>query len=65
MGKKATDKVSNFFANYKVGVSVLGHGFSLEKIDRSVAIQDCFYKGADARLGGSQRGDEGDRLPSG
>jgi energy-coupling factor transporter ATP-binding protein EcfA2 len=42
--RKAASKVANFFSSYKIGVSVLGHGFTLEKIDRSVAIQDYFYK---------------------
>ena len=42
--KKVRGKVTNFFANYKLGVSVLGHGFSVEKINRSVAIQDYLYK---------------------
>lgn len=43
-GKKVTSKVSRFFESYKIGVSVLGQGFSVEKINRSVAIQDYFYK---------------------
>lgn len=43
--RRAASKISNFFANYRIGVSVLGHGFSLEKIaGRSVAVQDYFYK---------------------
>lgn len=43
-GKKVTSKVSSFFSNYKLGVSVLGQGFSVEKINHSIAIQDYFYK---------------------
>lgn len=42
--KKIASRVSSFFGNYKLGVSVLGHGFSVEKISRSVAIQDYLYK---------------------
>jgi AAA+ ATPase superfamily predicted ATPase len=44
--KRATSKVANFFENYKIGISVLGHGLSVEKsvANRSVAIQDYFYK---------------------
>lgn len=42
--RKAAEKVASFFERYKVGVSVMGQGLSIEKLERSAAIQDYFYR---------------------
>jgi AAA+ ATPase superfamily predicted ATPase len=58
--RKAASKVISFFSNYKVGVSVLGHGLSLERITpHSVAIQDYFYKELMHIWEGSKEGTKG------
>lgn len=40
----AKRKIGAFFLKYKLGVSVMGHGFSIEKLSTSAAFQDYFYK---------------------
>ncbi|MGI0081535.1 MAG: ATP-binding protein, partial [Nitrososphaerales archaeon] len=58
--RKAASKVISFFSNYKVGVSVLGHGLSLERIaSRSVPIQDYFYTELMHIWEGSKEGTKG------
>lgn len=59
--KRATGKIANFFENYKIGVTVLGHGFSVEKsiADRSVTIQDYFYKELMRVWAGAREGTKG------
>jgi hypothetical protein len=42
--RRASEKVRGFFERYKVGVSVMGHGLSIENLERSAAVQDYFYK---------------------
>lgn len=42
--QKAKKKVSDFFSGYKIGVSVMGYGFSIEKLRTAAAYQDYFCK---------------------
>ncbi len=41
--RKAAEKVTRFFEKYKVGVSVMGQGVSIERLERTAAVQDYFY----------------------
>lgn len=41
--RKAKDKVKHFFEKYKLGVSVMGEGLSVERLERAGALQDYFY----------------------
>lgn len=42
--QKASDKVRSFFSTYKIGISLMGQGVSVEKLQTSVAIQDKVVK---------------------
>jgi len=42
--RRAVNKITIFFTNYKVGISVMGEGFSIERLTRSVAVQDYLHK---------------------
>lgn len=42
--QKAKNKVKSFLHNYKIGISVMGQGFSVERLKTSVAFQDYFCK---------------------
>ncbi|MDV3244221.1 MAG: ATP-binding protein [Nitrososphaerales archaeon] len=41
--RKAAEKVTRFFERYKVGISVMGQGVSIERLERTAAVQDYFY----------------------